>query len=80
MPKISAHFNVTYASLKSRIVRTRKRKDSAGGDDTASTIKGGGYVGAHTRQPPTAQIKKIFMWVRGVVCRSTQTHTVTVVV
>jgi len=29
----------------------RKRKDSAGSDDTASMIKGGGYLGARTRQP-----------------------------
>ena len=27
-----------------------KRKDSAGSDDTASMIKGGGYLGARTRQ------------------------------
>jgi hypothetical protein len=35
--------------------RLKKRKDSAGSDDTASMIKGGGYLGARTRQPPTAQ-------------------------
>ena len=59
---------------------TKKRKDSAGSDDTASMIKGGGYLGARTRQPPTAQtITKKLMWVRGVVCRSTQTQTLTVV-
>ena len=28
----------------------KKRKDSAGSDDTASMIKGGGYLGARTRQ------------------------------
>ena len=45
------------------------KKDSAGSDDTASMIKGGGYLGARTRQPPTAQtIKKKLMWVREVVC------------
>jgi len=58
----------------------KKKKDSAGSDDTASMIKGGGYVGACTRQPPTAQtIKKKLVWVRGVVCRSTQTRSLTVV-
>jgi len=29
----------------------KKRKDSAGSDDAASMIKGGGYIGARTRQP-----------------------------
>jgi len=59
----------------------RKRKDSAGSDDTASIIKGGGYLGARTsRHPPTEQIiKKRLMWVRGVVCRSTWTQSLTVV-
>ena len=39
-------------------------------------IKGGGYISARIRQPPTAQtIKKNLMWVRGVaVCRGTKTH------
>ena len=56
------------------------KKDSAGSDDTASMIKGGGYLGARTRQPPTAlTIKKKSMWVRGVVCRSTRTQSLTVV-
>jgi hypothetical protein len=32
--------------------KKKKRKDSAGSDDTASMIKGGGYIGARTRQPP----------------------------
>jgi hypothetical protein len=51
-----------------------KKKDSNGSYNTASMIKGGGYVGARTRQPPIAQ--KQLMWVRGVVCRSTtQTQT-----
>ena len=51
--------------------KEKNRKDSAGSDDTASMIKGGGYIGARTRQPPTAQTnKKKLMWVRGVVCRS----------
>jgi len=36
----------------------KKRKDSAGSDDTASMIKGRGYLGARTRQPPTAQTIK----------------------
>ena len=33
--------------------------------------KGGGYLLARTRQPPTAQTikKEELMWVRGVVCR-----------
>ena len=58
----------------------RKRKDSAGSGDTASIIKGGGYLGARTRQPPTAQtIEKKLLWVRRVVFRSTQTQTLTVV-
>jgi len=30
--------------------KERKRKDSAGSDDTASMIKGGGYLGARTKQ------------------------------
>jgi hypothetical protein len=62
-------------------IRKEKRKDSAGSDDTASMIKGGGYLGANTRQPPTAQAikKKSMMWVRGVVCRSTRTQSLTVV-
>ena len=42
-------------------------------------IKGGGYIGARTRQPPTTQtINKKSMWGRWVVCRSTQTQTLTV--
>ena len=45
----------------------KKGKGSAGSDDTASMIKGGGYLGARTRQT----IKKKSMWVRGIVCRST---------
>jgi hypothetical protein len=59
----------------------KKRKDSAGSDDTASMINGGGYLGARTRQPPTAQtiVKKKLIWVRGVVCRSTRTQSLTVV-
>jgi len=35
--------------------KKRKREDSVGSDDTASMIKGGGYIDARTRQPPTAQ-------------------------
>ena len=43
-------------------------------------IKGGGYLGARTRQPPTEQrIEKKLMWVRGVVCRSTRSQSLTVV-
>ena len=38
--------------------KEKNRKDSAGSDDTASMIKGGGYIGARTRQPPTAQTNK----------------------
>ena len=38
-------------------------------------IKGGGYLGARTRQT----IKKKLMWVRGVVCRSTRTQSLAVV-
>jgi hypothetical protein len=56
------------------------KKHSAGSDDTASMIKGGGYLGARTRQPFTAQtVKKKLMWVRGIVCRSTRTQSLTVV-
>ena len=36
--------------LKKRLNKKRIRKDSAGSDDTASMIKGGGYLGARTRQ------------------------------
>jgi len=58
----------------------KKRKDSAGSGDTASINKGGGYLGARTRQPLTAQtFTKKLVWVRGVVCRSTQTQSLTVV-
>jgi len=40
--------------------KKKKRKDTAGSDNAASMIKGGGYVGARIRQlPPTAQTKKI---------------------
>jgi hypothetical protein len=66
-------------AFSKRNLTRNKRKDSAGSDDTASMIKGGGYVGARTRQPSThANITKL-MWVRGVVCHSTQTQTLTVV-
>jgi len=41
--------------------KEKKWKDSAGSGDTASMIKGGGYLGARTRQT----IKKKLMWVRG---------------
>jgi hypothetical protein len=52
--------------------KEKKRKDSAGSDDTASMIKGGGYIGARTRQLPIAQTnKQKSMWARGFVCRST---------
>jgi uncharacterized membrane protein len=65
--------------ILTRKEKKQKRKDPAGSDDTASMIKGGGYLGARTRQPPTAQtIRKILMWVRGVVCRSTRTQSLTV--
>jgi hypothetical protein len=50
--------------------KEKKRKDSAGSDNIASMIKGGGYVGQ------TVEKNK---WVRGVVCRSTQAQTLTVV-
>jgi len=61
--------------------KEKKRKDSTGSDDTASMIKGGGYVGARTRQPPTAQTheRNKLVWVRGVVRRGTQTRILTVV-
>jgi hypothetical protein len=35
--------------------KEKKGTDSADSDDTASMNKGGGYIGARTRQPPTAQ-------------------------
>ena len=36
----------------------KRKKDTAGSDDTASMIKGGGYVGARTRhQAPHKQSK-----------------------
>ena len=57
--------------------KEKKRKDSVGSDDTASMIKRGGYIRARTRQPPINQKK--LLWVRGAVCRSTQTQTLTVV-
>ena len=58
----------------------RKEKTTAGSDDTSNMMKGGGYIGARTRQPPTAQtIEKKLLWVRRVVFRSTQTQTLTVV-
>ena len=57
----------------------KKRKDSAGSGDTASINKGGGYLGARTRQSPTAQTIQKLMWVRGVVCRSTRIQSLTVV-
>ena len=50
--------------------KEKKRKDSAGSDNIASMIKGGGYVGQ------TVEKNK---WVRGVVCRSTQAQSLTVV-
>jgi len=34
------------------MVKEKKRKDAAGSDDTASMIKGGGYLRARTRRPP----------------------------
>ena len=33
--------------------RHSEKIDSAGSDDTTSMIKGGGYLGARTRQQPT---------------------------
>jgi hypothetical protein len=65
--------------LRKKWWKLRQNKRNTGSDDTASMVKGGGYIGALTRQPPTAQTNKKIVWVRGVVCRSTQTHTMTVV-
>jgi len=42
-------------------------------------IKGGGYLGARTRQPSRTKIKIKFVWAMGFVCRSTQTQSLTVV-
>ena len=36
--------------VQEALVILKKRKDSAGSGDTASMIKGGGYLGARTRQ------------------------------
>ena len=44
--------------VEMQVIKKRK-KYSAGSGDTASMIKGGGYFGARTRQPPTVQIIKI---------------------
>jgi hypothetical protein len=55
--------------------KKQKKEKTTGNDDTASMIKGGGYLGARTRQT----IKKKLMWGRGVVCRSTRTQSLTVV-
>jgi hypothetical protein len=41
---------------RAELEKKRKRKDSAGSDDTASINKGGGYLGARTRQFP--QLKR----------------------
>ena len=35
--------------------KKERKKDFAGSGDTASMIKGEGYLGARTRQPPTTQ-------------------------
>ena len=41
------------------LIKGKKKTPLAGSDDAASMIKGGCYLGARTRQPPTAQtIKK----------------------
>ena len=73
-------FGLLFKARHANKKRKRKRKDSAGSDDTDSMIKGGGDIGARIRQPPTAQtVSKKLMWVRGVVCRSTQTQTLSVV-
>ena len=63
-------------------LENKEKKESAGSGDAAGMIKGGGYVGARTRQPPLCANtqKKNVMWVKGVVCRGTQTCTLTVVV
>jgi hypothetical protein len=39
--------------------KEKERKYSAGSDDTSSMIKGGGYLGARTRQPsPRKQLER----------------------
>jgi hypothetical protein len=63
----------------SAAILKKRKKDSAGSDDTASMNKGGGYLGARTKQPPTAQTNKKNVWVMGVVCHSTETRSLTVV-
>ena len=46
--------------------KENKIEDSAGSYDTASMIKGKGYLGARTKYSPTAQtILKKLLWVRG---------------
>ena len=36
----------------------KKRKDSAESDDTASMIRGGGYIGVRTTRQPRKQLKR----------------------
>jgi hypothetical protein len=50
---------VCCAGAAPHIKEKKDKEDSAGSDDTVSMIKGGGYFGARTRQPPTVQIIKI---------------------
>jgi len=46
-------------SLVHKILFYFNKRDSAGSDDTASMIKGGGYVGARTRQPPHIRVTRV---------------------
>jgi hypothetical protein len=43
-------YSFTLGPVTNSIQRKRKRKGSAGSDDTASMIMGGGYLGARTRR------------------------------
>jgi len=64
--KAPCKYTCKYTSKKKKREEKKRKKDSAGSDDTASMIKGGGCIGARTRQPPAAlTIKKKLMWVRG---------------
>jgi len=52
------HKDCTCTAHTWRKLQEKNRKEKtllAGSDNTASMIKGGGYVGARARQPPTAQ-------------------------
>ena len=49
--------------------KERKRKDSAGSDDTASMIKGGGYLGARTKYSFSLCVNFLILWFKIKVCQ-----------